>query len=74
MADVIVIRSDLHLQETLHICFILFRSHLCKNLRIFLKNSIGAESHNEKICSGSSAHLCAINFNLCRLDADYWNS
>jgi hypothetical protein len=60
MADAIVIRSDLPLQEILHICFILFRYLLCKNLRIFLKTP-QEQNHTMKRFAVAVALMCALS-------------
>jgi len=62
----IVIRFGLPEQETLHICFVLFRSFLCKNHGIFSTNQKELKNKvNEKIRNGSNAHVCTFRLDLC---------
>jgi hypothetical protein len=56
-------------QQTLHIRFILFRSFLCKNLRIFFKSLKELTQTDEKIRNRIRARVCVICFDVCGRDA-----
>jgi hypothetical protein len=74
MADGILIRFARPMQDTLHAFGsvpVLFYVRIMASFST-PKEPTGAKTTYEKICNRCSADVCAINFDTCGRDADYW--
>jgi hypothetical protein len=54
--------------------FVLFPLFFMQESKHLFKPPKELRTNHEKICNGSSAHVCAIDFDICGQHADYWNS